>query len=222
MPSPISIDVFSDPICPWCYIGLQRLDATLAAINRQVRTRWRCFMLNPEMPLEGMDRQSYLARKFGGVSSAQRVYSAIGSAAEQAGLSLDFAKIRRTPSTVLAHMALREAQLESEKVDDKANAFVRSLFAAYFEHGQDIGQRQVLQDLWAAAGLLPSRLERAFDQDLHRDHVLAENLEARSRGISGVPFFIVAGTYALAGAQDQLALKRVFDLVDQGGVGERT
>ncbi len=221
MPSPISIDVFSDPICPWCYIGLQRLEGALAAINRQVRMHWRCFMLNPEMPLAGMDRQTYLERKFGGPSGAQRVYATIEAAATQAGLSLDFSRIRRTPSTVLAHMALREAQIQHAETN-QAEAFVRGLFAAYFERGQDIGQRQVLHDLWAAAGLSPARLDQVFDQDLHRDHIAAENRDARSRGISGVPFFIVAGTYALAGAQDQAALQRVFDLVDQGQAHEQT
>jgi len=214
MPAPILIDIFSDPICPWCYIGLKRLDAALAQTDRAVQTRWRCFMLNPDMPAEGMDRRTYLERKFGGPQGADRVYGAIEQAAKQAGLQVDFAKIARTPSTIAAHMALREAQF-NEAEGAQADALVRALFAAYFEEGRDIGDPDILAQIWQDAGFAPDRLAAVLAEDHHREDIIEENRVARSRGISGVPFFIIAGTYALSGAQDTAALTRVFDLIDQ-------
>ena len=171
-------------------------------------------MLNPDMPAQGMDRREYLERKFGGPQGADRVYGAIETAAKQAGLQVEFGKISRTPSTLLAHIALREAQVNAHETA-QADSFVRQLFSAYFEHGQDIGSPQTLHKLWLKGGFAKDRLDRVFAQDLHRDAIWTENQEAHTRGISGVPFFIVANTYALSGAQDKASLHRVFDLIDQ-------
>lgn len=206
-PIPLSLDIFSDPICPWCYIGLKRLDEALAELDRPVETRWRCFMLNPNMPEGGMDRRTYLERKFGGPEDARRVYSAIDTAAKRAGLSLDFDRITRTPATWTAHQALREAhQLGA------ADALSRALFAAYFKDGQDIGDPTVLAALWAAVGLDPARLAHVLEKHIHRAALDAEQQAARARGISGVPFFIVNGIHALSGAQDKSVLLQVFSL----------
>ncbi len=210
MSTPLSLDIFSDPICPWCYIGLKRLDEALAEVDRPVETRWRCYMLNPDMPAEGMDRRAYLERKFGGPEGATRVYGAIEKAATNAGLSVDFAKITRTPSTVKAHQALREAHDRGA-----ADALIRALFTAYFEQGRDIGDETVLTDLWVNQGLNADDLAAVFDEERHMDTILAEQAEARTRGVSGVPFFVVGGAYALSGAQDKSVFHRVFDLIDQ-------
>lgn len=210
MSQPLSLDIFSDPICPWCYIGLKRLDEALAEVGRPVETRWRCYMLNPDMPAEGMDRRAYLERKFGGPEGANRVYRAIEKAATNAGLQVDFSKIQRTPSTIKAHQALREAHDLGA-----ADTFIRALFAAYFEQGQDIGDEAVLSDLWASIGLNSEDLSAVFDEDRHLDTILGEQAEARTRGVSGVPFFVVGGAYALSGAQDKSVFHRVFDLIDQ-------
>lgn len=214
MTEPIVIDIFSDPICPWCYIGLKRLDLALDETDSTTHMRWRCFMLNPEMPHNGMNRREYLERKFGGKEGADRVYGAIKIAAENLGIAIDFDKITHTPSTVLAHIALRESQVfdcDIEKVD----IFARSLFAAYFEKGLDLGKRDQIIDIWQSSGFDPTRLERAIDEGHHKAEIFDEHRAARDRGITGVPFFIVNGTYALSGAQDKAALNRVFDLLNQ-------
>ena len=207
-PPPLCLDIFSDPICPWCYIGLKRLDEALADWQGAVETTWRCFMLNPDMPPEGMDRRLYLERKFGGPEGADRVYKAIETAATQAGLSVDFTRIQRTPSTIKAHQALRAAQDYGA-----GDRFIRALFQAYFEQGQDIGQTDVLTSLWAQADLDIHTLESVFDGQRHLDTLMAEQNEARARGISGVPFFVVGGTYALSGAQNKSVFHQVFRLI---------
>ena len=213
MSKSLSLDIFSDPICPWCYIGLKRLDEALAEVDRPVETRWRCYMLNPHMPAEGMDRRAYLENKFGGPQGALRVYGAIEKAATQAGLNIDFARIQRTPSTIKAHQALREAYNLGA-----ADAFIRVIFAAYFEQGQDLGDTAVLSDLWTSLSLKAEDLQAVLDEDRHLDTILGEQAEARRQGVSGIPFFVVGGTYALSGAQDKSVFRRVFELIDQDEV----
>ena len=210
MNQPLTLDIFSDPICPWCYIGLKRLDAALAELEEEVATTWRCYMLNPDMPREGMDRRTYLERKFGGPAGADRVYGAIEAAAKQAGLNVDFAAITRTPSTYAAHQALRGAQALGG-----GDSFIRKLFVAYFEQGKDIGDASVLADLWAACDLPAQDLTDLLDDERHLDAITAEMNEARLRGVSGVPFFVVNGTYALSGAQDKAAFAQVFSLAKE-------
>ena len=210
MSQPIKLDIFSDPICPWCYIGLKRLDAALAELGEAVETQWRCYMLNPDMPPQGMDRRAYLERKFGGPAGADRVYGAIESAAKQAGLTVDFAAIKRTPSTYAAHQALRGAQELGG-----GDAFIRKLFVAYFEEGRDIGEPAVLSDLWTQCDLPTQTLTALLEDERHLETISAEMNEARLRGVSGVPFFVVNGTYALSGAQDKAAFAQVFNLARQ-------
>ena len=210
MSQPITLDIFSDPICPWCYIGLKRLDAALAELEATVTTQWRCYMLNPDMPREGMDRRAYLERKFGGPASADRVYGAIETAAKQAGIDVNFAAMKRTPSTYAAHQALRGAQELGG-----GDTFIRKLFTAYFEDGQDIGDPAVLAALWTASDLPADVLSDLLADERHLDAITAEMNEARVRGVNGVPFFVVNGTYALSGAQDKAAFAQVFSLLKQ-------
>jgi len=207
---PLTLDIFSDPICPWCYIGLKRLDEALAEVAVPVETRCRCFMLNPDMPAKGMDRRAYLERKFGGPEGANRVYGAIEKAAKAAGLQVNFDKITRTPSTLKAHQALREAHEHGG-----ADSYIRALFGAYFEDGRDIGEAAVLADLWVACDLPEGALDTVFAEQRHQEAVMAEQNEARVRGVSGVPFFVINGAYALSGAQDKSVFHRVFELAQQ-------
>ena len=208
MSQPITLDIFSDPICPWCYIGLKRLDTALEELEETVVTKWRCYMLNPDMPPEGMDRRTYLERKFGGPAGADRVYGAIETTARQAGIDVNFAAIMRTPSTYAAHQALRGAQELGQ-----GDAFIRKLFAAYFEQGKDIGDQDVLTDLWVTCDMLHQELTALLDDQRHLATIISEMQEARHRGVNGVPFFVLGGTYALSGAQDKAAFAHVFNLL---------
>ncbi len=145
----IKLDILSDPICPWCYIGKTRLERAMEAEpNHPFAIEWHPFQLNPDMPSEGMDRREYLETKFGGKDNAVSVYAEIEKHAREDGLELDFAAIKRTPNTIDAHRLIHWAGIEG-----KQNAVVDALFKAYFKEGRDIGDAEVLCDVADSAGL---------------------------------------------------------------------
>jgi predicted DsbA family dithiol-disulfide isomerase len=202
------IDVFSDSICPWCFIGKRRLERALAERGgaRPV-VRWRAFQLNPDMPPRGMDRQHYLSRKFDGPGNAEVVYSRIRKAGLEDDIAFNFQAIERTPNTVQSHRLIRYAggfERQSEVVE--------ALFEAYFFEGRDIGDDEVLAEVAEDCALDPSQV-RAFlaSKDMVAE-VLAEDMAARKAGINGVPCFIFNGRNVLAGAQPPEVLARMLDL----------
>lgn len=205
------LDIFSDPICPWCYIGKAQLDRALAERpDHPFRIRWLPFMLNPDMPREGMDRRAYLEAKFGGKEEAVRAYAPIAEAAEAAGLSIDFEAIRRTPSTIDAHRLIHWAELEGVQT-----AIVSALFRAYFEEGRDIGDAEVLGDIADANGLDASVVLRLLATDEDRREIVERDAAARGMGVTGVPTFIVAKQHAVPGAQPpELWTKVISELRD--------
>jgi predicted DsbA family dithiol-disulfide isomerase len=193
----ITLDIISDPICPWCYIGKVQLDRALAATpDHPFDLFWRPFQLNPDMPRGGMDRAAYLERKFGGKDGAAKVYGAIAAAAAEAGLTIDFAKISRTPNTLDAHRLIRWARLEGVQ-----NRVVDELFRRNFEDGEDISAPSVLCAAAASAGMDPDAVQKLLFSEEDLDEVKAEDAQAREMGVSGVPTFIVDEQYALQGAQ---------------------
>ena len=193
----VKLDILSDPICPWCYIGKAHLDRALEAHpDHPFAIEWHPFQLNPDMPPEGMDRRAYLEAKFGGPEGAAQVYGRIADAARAAGLSIDFDAIQRTPSTLDAHRLIHWAGLEGRQT-----AVVTRLFKAYFEAGQDIGDRNVLLDIAEGVGLDRAMIERLLDSDADREDIRARDAHARARGVTGVPTFVVANAHVLPGAQ---------------------
>ena len=186
----IDVEIYADIICPWCYIGKQRLDAAFAA-RPQVTPRyiWRCFLLNPSMPENGMDRQAYLLGKFGHAASA--VYGRIAAAGIDSGISFNFDAIKRTPDSRRAHRFILAAAAAGVDLSE-------ILFKAYFLDGVDIGNPNALASLASAAGLdLPA--ETAKDQRL--DNQINTDLGiTRQLRIDGVPYMVFAGQYAVAGA----------------------
>lgn len=202
------IDVFSDSICPWCFIGKRRLESALAdrpAAAPQVR--WRAFQLNPDMPPKGMDRQNYLSRKFDGPGNAEVVYSRIRKAGLDEDIAFNFQAIERTPNTVKSHRLIRFAGAEGRQ-----NEVMEAVFEAYFFDGRDIGEDEVLLDIASDCGL-DSEVVREFLADNHMTaEVLAEDMAARKAGINGVPCFIFNGRNVLAGAQPPEVLVRMIDL----------
>ncbi|MEL6279727.1 MAG: DsbA family oxidoreductase [Pseudomonadota bacterium] len=194
----IAIDILSDPICPWCYIGKTRLDqAMIERPDHPFEIRWRPFQLNPDMPAEGMDRREYLERKFGGPEGAARVYGAIEQTAKDAGLQVRFDLIARTPNTIDAHRLIRWADSM-----DAQTPVVEELFKRYFERGEDISDHGVLAEVAEIAGLDRAVIERLLATDTDSDAVREEDKTARGLGVSGVPTFIIDGRYVVPGAQD--------------------
>lgn len=202
----IRLDIISDPICPWCYIGKARLDRALEMKGENpFDIHWRAFQLNPEMPPGGMDRQEYLDTKFG-VEGAKTFYKRIEDTAIASGLAVRFDRIKRTPNTIDAHRLIRWARPEG-----KQNALVMDLFRRYFEEGEDISDAKVLGDAGHAAGLDPDVVARLLASDNDTEEVRQEDAGFREMGVSGVPTFIIGGKYVVNGAQETDLWCRVID-----------
>jgi len=209
----MNIDIFSDPICPWCYIGKKRLGEALARRpDMPVAVRWRAFQLNPDMPADGLDRQSYLQAKFGGAERASQIYDRIARVGREAGIEFRFDLIERTPNTIPAHRLIRYAQRPDIGQGD---AVTDMLFRAYFLEGRSIGDAAALIDLGVEAGLEREPLAAYFETDEDVDEIQAEDMFARRSGIGGVPCFIVNGKYALSGAQEPESFLPLFDMAGQ-------
>jgi predicted DsbA family dithiol-disulfide isomerase len=204
----IHIDIISDTVCPWCYIGKRRLEKAIG-LRPQARFQlgWRPFQLNPDMPPGGMDRERYMAMKFGSADGGRKAYHAIKEAGLDEALSFRFDLIERMPNTFDAHRLIRWAA--SAGCQD---AVVETLFKAYFMDGREIGDQNVLLDVAGACGMDRDLVSDLFRKDADRNLVMAEEGVARRMGISGVPCFIVDRKYAVSGAQDPSVLLHVFDL----------
>ncbi len=205
----IQLDIFSDPICPWCYIGKAQLETALAQVDGNPFTiRWLPFMLNPDMPADGMDRRTYLERKFGGQDGAVRAYAPVAERAQAAGLALNLEGIEKTPSTIDAHRLIHWAEMEGAQ-----GAVVDALFKAYFEEGRDIGSHEVLADIADGAGMDASVVLKLLASDADRREIVERDAAARGMGVQAVPTFIVAGQHAVPGAQPpELWLKVIEEL----------
>jgi predicted DsbA family dithiol-disulfide isomerase len=195
--NPLSMIVYSDVICPWCYVGKRRLEAALDSPDMPAppRLAWRPFELNPDMPAEGIERQAYRARKFGAARSAELDRNMIETGKEL-GIAFAFERMQRTPNTRLAHRAIWEAGRQGRQ-----DALVNRLFTAYFEEALDIGKPEVLHDLAAEAGLEAEALKRALTDPDSLEAVVDLEQQGYRMGIQGVPFFIVSQKYGVSGAQ---------------------
>ena len=203
----IKLDILSDPICPWCYIGKANLDRALETRpDHPFAIEWHPFQLNPDMPREGMDRQAYLDAKFGGRAGADQVYGRIAEAGKAAGLNLNLSGIPRTPNTIDAHRLIHWAGLEGRQT-----AVVARLFKAYFEDCRDIGDGEVLSDIAESVGLDRAMTERLLASDGDIDDIRARDAHARERGVSGVPTFLIANRHVLPGAQPTELWTKVLD-----------
>jgi predicted DsbA family dithiol-disulfide isomerase len=207
----ITLDILSDPICPWCYIGKANLDRALEARPEHALTiQWHPFQLNPDMPEGGMDRREYLETKFGGKENAVRIYARIAGAAEAAGLKIDFGAIQRTPNTIDAHRLIHWAGLEGRQT-----AVVSRLFKAYFEEGRDIGDREVLLSIAEGVGLDREMIARLFDSGADLEDIRARDEHARQRGVTGVPTFVLANQHVLPGAQPTELWLQIIDEISE-------
>jgi predicted DsbA family dithiol-disulfide isomerase len=193
-----AVDVISDVICPWCYIGKKRLEKAIAALDSQhrVQVRWLPFQLNPTMPKEGISRKEYRIRKFGSWEQSLELDAKIVAVGQTEGIHFAFGRIERTPNTVDAH---RLIWLADQQVCQ--DAIVESLFLAYFTEGRDISNRQTLIDVVAEAGLERHRAEAILNSEEGMDAIKEAQELSRWHRVDGVPFFIINNEITLSGAQ---------------------
>lgn len=197
MEKAVKLDILSDPICPWCFIGKTYLDRALEQRpNHPFVIEWHPFQLNPDMPREGIDRRAYLEAKFGGKEKAVAAYLPVVEHAEQAGLKINFDAIARTPNTLDAHRLIRWAGIEGRQT-----AIVSSLFRAYFQDGRDIGDRDTLADIADSCGMDAAMVRRLLATDADEQDIRDRDAAARQMGVNSVPTFIVASQHAVPGAQ---------------------
>jgi len=193
-----TLEIISDPICPWCYIGKSKLDKALDQIpDHPFDISWKPFQLNPDMPSEGMDRREYLERKFGGQQGAVQVYGQIAAAAEAAGLDIDFEKMTRTPNTIDAHRLIYWAGVEGVQ-----NELVAVLFNGFFKEGWDISDHKILIKAAIAAGLDGEMIATLLASDAEVAQTRASDSHSREMGVSGVPTFLIDGQYVVTGARE--------------------
>lgn len=205
----LRIDVVSDVVCPWCYVGKRQLEAALhrwVAANPglpEPLVRWHPFQLNPDLPDAGVDRSEYLRMKFGG-SDPGPIYQRVTAAARAVGLEPDFGRIPRQPNTLRAHALISAAH------GDVQQAVVEALFRAYFIDGADLTSRETLAALAQEAGLEEGAVRNALDGPEAAATTAHADSEARRMGVSGVPFFVVDGKIGVSGAQGADALLDAF------------
>ena len=207
----IYVDIVSDTICPWCYIGKRRFERALEQSGRtDVAVAWRPFQLNPDMPVEGMTRDDYVRAKFGGGDRPRQIYQAIAESGREAGIEFQFSKIRRTPNTVMSHRLVHWSARQ-----ERQDEVVAELFKAYFEDGLDVGDLETLAECARRAGLDRELARRFLLSEEGRQEVVASDVYARRLGINGVPCFIVNRKYAVSGAQPPSAFVEVFNLAER-------
>jgi predicted DsbA family dithiol-disulfide isomerase len=215
----LCIDVYSDVICPWCYVGKRRLERALKAWDGflPVKIRWHPFQLNPTMPRDGMDRRQYLEAKFGGDAAARTIYEQVTTAGIAEHIPFAFDRIARTPNTFAAHRLIWFAGHS-----DKQDEMVETLFRRYFIEGGDIGSPEALSLAAAEVGLDRDASETflAGAEGVHE--VKAEETAGRRLDIRGVPYFVFNGAYALAGAQPPEQFVATFRQVESDMAVERS
>jgi len=199
---PLPIDVVSDVVCPWCFLGKRRLEAALASIPEiEIEIRWRPFQLDPGIPPGGVDRVTYFRQKFGDVGRVEAIHAQLRELGTAVGIRFAFEAIARTPNTLDAHRLIRWATVEGTQ-----DAVVDRLFRLYFEEGADIGDHAVLAAAAADTGMNGAVAARLLAGDADRNEVVAEIEQARRLGVTGVPCTILDGRYAVMGAQEPATL----------------
>ncbi|MBQ4823046.1 DsbA family oxidoreductase [Leisingera sp. HS039] len=203
----VKLDILSDPICPWCYIGKTHLDKALAEVpDHPFVIEWHPFQLNPDMPREGMDRRDYLERKFGGKDGAVKAYAPVVEHAGNAGLTINFEAMTRTPNTLDAHRLIHWAGIEGKQTE-----VVDALFQAYFVDAKDIGDHAVLAGVAREAGMDADVAARLLQGDSDVQTIQDRDAHSRKMGVTSVPTFIVASQHAVPGAQPPELWKQVIE-----------
>jgi predicted DsbA family dithiol-disulfide isomerase len=214
----ITIDVVSDAVCPWCFVGQKRLDKAVQLLpDIEVAIRWRPFQLDPTIPPEGKDRKEYMRAKFGDGGRLEQVHANLEETGRAEGISFDFGAIKVSPNTLDAHRLIRWAATAGGDVQGHV---ARRLFQLYFEEGKDIGDHEVLIEAARECGMDEAVVRTLLATDADREAVRQEIETASRMGITGVPCFLIEGRYAVMGAQapDALAeaIRKVSDAKERG------
>jgi len=199
----VKVELTHDVICPWCRIGHHRLSQAIARFGRPVEVVYRPFLLDPDVPPEGVDLRARLAEKYG-AASLDAMFDRVTQIGKADGLTFDFVKVTRTPNTIASHMLVDAAP------PDKQTEFLDRLHTAYFERGEDIGQRAVLLTHWEATGLARADGEKVLDDAALRERVTSEARSQSRSGVRGVPFFRIGST-TVSGAQPVEALLQALE-----------
>jgi predicted DsbA family dithiol-disulfide isomerase len=199
----LTIDIVTDVVCPWCYLGKKRLEAALAEERQPVAVRWRPCQLDPTIPSGGLDRTEYMERKFGRDGRLKAIHDQLVRLGAEVGISFAFDEIRRAPNTLDAHRLIRWAASAGVQRE-----VVERLFRAHFSEGRDVGDRPALLDIAVASGLDADIVERRLEEGVDAEAVRREISEAQAIGVTGVPYFIFARRIGVAGAQDVALLRR--------------
>ena len=202
--TPLTIDIVSDVVCPWCYIGKRHVESAVeqwkeANPEAEVNIRWHPFQLNPDLPLEGTDRKGYLEAKFGGPQRAKEIYARVAAAGRNAGLELNFDGIKKQPNTLAAHALIAYAQSVDE--GRHADAIVERLFKAYFVDGEFIGDMDTLIGIAAECGLDSDTTRTVLSESTTLKQIANQDASVRQQGVTGVPFLVFNNKVSLSGAQ---------------------
>lgn len=209
----IRLDIFSDIVCPWCYIGKTHLDRALESrADHPFRIEWHPFQLNPELPRQGVGHVEYLADKFGGRERALQMMQNVAKAAKEAGAEMEIDKVAHLPNTMDAHRLIHWAGIEGRQT-----AMVARLFRAHWREGENVGDAATLARLAAEVGMDGAAVARLLATDADRDDLLARDQDARSKGVTAVPTFLIAQQYVVSGAQPVHLWQGVIDELAQKG-----
>ena len=193
----IRLDIFSDPVCPWCYVGKANLDRALATHpDHPFAIQWHPFQLNPDMPPEGVAKRAYLESKFGGKARVDAIHERLREVARSAGVDMDPDKPQRMPNTLDAHRLIHWAGIEAVQ-----SPVVTALMRAYWVEGRDIGDSETLAAIAGETGMDRDATLRLLRSDADADDILARDQDARQKGVTAVPTFLVAQQYVVSGAQ---------------------
>ena len=203
----IKIDIISDAVCPWCFIGKKRLEKAINNFNStKFDISWHPFQLNPEIPQEGVDRNLYLSSKFGGKQRANDIYNQIKISGLSSGINFEFDKINIMPNSLNAHILI-----EYSKDFNIQNEIVSELFKSYFINGENLGDNNIINKIAKNNNLVDFNINTLNNKTDLALKVKNSDIESRSKGISGVPFFIINETYAISGAQENEVFEKIFE-----------
>lgn len=193
----IRLDIFSDPVCPWCYVGKANLDRALADHpDHPFRIQWHPFQLNPDLPPEGVAKRAYLEAKFGGAARVDAIHERLREVARTAGVDMDPDKPQRMPNTLNAHRLIHWAGIEGRQP-----GIVHRLMRAYWTEGRDIGDLDTLSAIAGEGGMDQAAILRLLHSDADADDISARDADARHKGVTAVPTFLIAQQYVVSGAQ---------------------
>lgn len=203
----VKLDIFSDPVCPWCYLGKANLERALETHpGHTFEIEWHPFQLNPGMVAEGVVKRGYLMQRFGGEAKLTQIHQQFRDIAAKAGVTMDPDVPQRIPNTLNAHRMIHWAGLEGRQ-----SLLVSALFRAYWVEGRDIGDLGVLADIGVEAGMQRGVVERLLASDADLDLIRGREAHARERGVNAVPTFLIANQYVLSGAQPPELWGQVID-----------